>query len=151
MRSRCLGLAAIMRPICGLMLICGLVAFSGIPASAAEVKVIANPNVTASSISASELKDVFLATRTTVDGVAVEPVLAKQGPAHETFLKEFLGKSDAALSTYYRSLVFTGKGSMPKICSSDAEVIDYVSKTKGAIGYVSAGANAPGTKTLDVK
>jgi len=40
---------------------------------------------------------------------------------------------------------------MPKICATDAEVVEYVSKTKGAIGYVSAAASAPGTKTLDVK
>ena len=40
---------------------------------------------------------------------------------------------------------------MPKICASDADVIAYVAKTKGAIGYVSAEAKAPGTKTLGVK
>jgi hypothetical protein len=126
----------------------GLAAAS--PASASDFKVVANPSVKASAISADDLKGVFLATKTSLDGAQVEPVLAKAGSAHEAILKD-LGKTDSALSTYYRSLVFTGKGSMPKICSSDAEVIDYVSKTKGAIGYVSAGANAAGTKTLDVK
>ena len=77
-------------------------------------------------------------------------MLAKTGAAHEAFLKD-LGKTDSALSTYYRSLVFTGKAAMPKICGSDAEVIAYVAKTKGAIGYVSAEAKAPGTKTLGLK
>jgi len=120
------------------------------PASASEFKVVANPSVKASAITVDDLKGVFLATKTSLEGAQVEPVLAKAGTAHEAMLKD-LGKTDSALSTYYRSLVFTGKGSMPKICSSDAEVIDYVSKTKGAIGYVSAGANAVGTKTLDVK
>jgi len=120
-------------------------------AAAADFKVVANPSVKASAISSDELKGVFLATKTALaDGSQVEPVLAKGGAAHEAFLKD-LGKSEAALSTYYRSLVFTGKGLMPKICATDAEVIEYVSKTKGAIGYVSSGASAPGTKTLDVK
>jgi len=120
-------------------------------ASAAEFKVVANPSVKASEISIDDLKSVFLATRTSLpDGSQVEPVLAKAGAAHEAFLKD-IGKTGAALSTYYRSLVFTGKGSMPKVCATDAEVIEYVSKTKGAIGYVSAAATAPGTKTLDVK
>jgi len=121
------------------------------PAFSAEFKLVANPSVTASEISAGDLKGVFLAAKDSLpDGSRVEPVLAKNGAAHDAFLKN-LGKSDAALTTYYRSLVFTGKGSMPKICGSDAEVIDYVSKTKGAIGYVSANAAAPGTKTLEVK
>src|SRR5262245_51141939 len=92
---------------------------------AADVKVIANPSVTASSISADDLKGVFLATRTNLEGAAVEPVLGKHGPTHEAFLKEFLGKTDAALTTYFRSLVFTGKAALPKSCESDAEIAAY--------------------------
>jgi len=75
----------------------------------------------------------------------------KSGAAHEAFVKQYLGKTDAALETYYRSLVFTGKGSMPKALASDAEVVSYVAKTKGAIGYVSAGAGTEGVKALEVK
>jgi hypothetical protein len=120
-------------------------------AGAADFKVVANPSVKASAISVDDLKSVFLATKTALpDGSEVEPVLSKAGSAHEAFLKD-LGKTDASLSTYYRSLVFTGKASMPKMCATDAEVIEYVARTKGAIGYVSAAASAPGTKTLDLK
>lgn len=127
----------------------GLAAAS--PASAADFKVVANPSVKASDILIDDLKSVFLGTRTSLrDGSQVEPVLAKGGPGHEAFLKD-LGKTDSALSTYYRRLVFTGKAAMPKICGSDAEVIAYVARTKGAIGYVSAEAKAPGTKTLGLK
>jgi ABC-type phosphate transport system substrate-binding protein len=121
-------------------------------ASAAEIKVIANPEVRASSVSLEELKGVFLATKTSLtDGSHVEPVLQKGGSVHEAFAKEYLGKTDAALQTYYRSLVFTGKGSMPKTFGADADVVAYVAKTKGAIGYVSAGAATAGVKTLGLK
>ena len=119
---------------------------------AADVKVIANPGVGASSVSAEELKSVFLISKTSLsDGSHVEPVLEKGGTAHEAFVKEYLGKNDSALQTYYRSLVFTGKASMPKTVAADADVVAYVAKTKGAIGYVSAGASTAGVKTLDVK
>lgn len=121
-------------------------------ASAADIKLIANSSVGASSISADELKNVFLITKTSLgDGSHVEPVLLKSGATHEAFVKQYLGKSDSALQTYYRSLVFTGKGSMPKELATDAEVTAYVAKTKGAIGYISSGASAAGTKTLEVK
>ena len=121
-------------------------------AYAADVKIVANPSVGASAVSADELKGVFLGTKTTLhDGSRVEPVLAKGGATHDTFLKQYIGKTDAALQTYYRSLVFTGKGSMPKALSSDAEIVGYVGKTKGAIGYVSGNASVEGVKTLDVK
>ena len=119
---------------------------------AADIKVIANPSVGTSSVSADELKGVFLATKTSLsDGSRVEPVLEKDGPVHEAFVKDYFGKTDAALQTYYRSLVFTGKASMPKELGSDAEVVAYVAKTRGAIGYVSAGASMAGVKILEVK
>lgn len=118
----------------------------------ADLKVIANPSVAASSVSSDDLKGVFLATKTSLsDGSHVEPVLEKDGPVHEAFLKEFVGKTDAALQTYYRSLVFTGKASMPKQLASDADVMAYVAKTKGAIGYVSSATSTSGVKVLEVK
>ena len=119
---------------------------------AAEVKIIANPSVSAASVSADELKHIFLLEKSALaDGSRVEPVVAKGGPTHDAFLREYLSKTDSALQTYYRSLVFTGKASMPKTLASEAEVAAFVAKTKGAIGYVSTGTPTPGTKTLDVK
>jgi hypothetical protein len=121
-------------------------------AQAADVKIIANESVGATSVSADELKGVFLATKTSLsDGSHVEPVLEKGGPVHEAFVKEYLGKTDSALETYYRSLVFTGKASMPKTVGTDAEVVTYVAKTKGAIGYVGAASSTDGVKTLEMK
>ena len=121
-------------------------------AMAGDLKVIANSSVGTSSVSSDELKGVFLATKTSLsDGSHVEPVLLKAGATHEAFLKEYVGKSDAAFETYYRSLVFTGKASMPKSLASDADMVAYVAKTKGAIGYVSSAAATAGVKTLDVK
>ena len=128
-----------------------LVAIAGL-VRAGDIKVIANSAVTASSVSADDLKGVFLATKTSLlDGSHVEPVLLKSGAAHETFLKQYLGKTDSALETYYRSLVFTGKGSMPKSLPSETDVVGFVAKTKGAIGYVSGAAATEGVKVLDVK
>ncbi len=120
--------------------------------AAEDLKLIANPSLEESSISADELKGVFLLTKTSLhDGTHVEPVLLKGGAVHSSFLKEYLGKTDSALETYYRSLVFTGKASMPKILATDADVEAYVAKTKGAIGYVSSSSAGTGVKALEVK
>jgi len=121
-------------------------------ARGADPKVIANLSVSASSVSPDELRNIFLVTRTSLSGGShVEPVLSKGGPTHEAFLKRYLGKTDSALNTYYRSLVFTGKAFMPKMLGSDAEVAAYVAKTKGAIGYVSADASALGAKAIAIR
>jgi len=130
----------------------GLITFASGNAQAGGVKIIANSSVKSDTISADDLKAVFLEEQSSLkDGSHVEPVLEKGGATHEAFVKEYLGKSDSALQIYYRSLVFTGKGSMPKAVGSDADVVAYVAKTKGAIGYVTSGARAEGVKTLEVK
>lgn len=119
-------------------------------AAASDVQVIANSSLPLSSISASDLKRIFLGSTTTVaGGTHVEPVLAAGG-AHEVFLKQYVGKTDAMLRTRFKALVFTGRGSMPKSFDSEAEVVGYVAKTRGAIGYVSASTPTTSVKKLTV-
>lgn len=124
---------------------------SSIGGFAGTFKVIANPSVRADSITPAQLRSVFMEeSRSLGDGSHVEPVVARRGDAHEEFLKQYLGKDSEELQTYYRSLVFTGKGSMPKTLDSDAEIADYVAKNKGAIGYVSDQEPANGVKILTI-
>ena len=111
--------------------------FGSVHGFAGETKVIANSSVKADTVSEGELRKVFLEEDNSLkDGTHVEPVLEKDGAVHEAFLREYMGRSNDDLQTYYRTLVFTGKGSMPKKLGSDAEVVAYVAKTRGAIGYV---------------
>jgi len=120
--------------------------------TAAEIKFIANPSVKVAELTTEELKRVFLIkTNSLRDGSHVEPVIGQGSPAYEIFLKQYLGKNDSALTTYYLSLVFTGKALMPKLLASDAEVIAYVTKTKGTVGYVIASANTPGLRSMAIK
>jgi hypothetical protein len=123
---------------------------SGLPA-AGEVRIIANNSVDTSSISAAEIKGVFLETRTALkNGARVHPVIVK-GPAYSEFVERFLGKTVDGLENYYRSLIFSGTGTIPKVFASDADAIAYVSRTKGAIAYVNASAAPIGVRKLEVK
>jgi len=134
-----------------LSLVALVVIFAPFRVIAADVKVIANGSVKADMISANEVKSVFLEESNSLrDGTHVEPVLEKDGPVHQAFLHEYLGGTDFDLESYYRALVFSGRGSMPKQLSSDAEVVAYVARTKGAIGYVSAETMAEDVKTLTI-
>ena len=79
------------------------------------------------------------------------PVLLNVGSAYTAFLQEYIDKTASGLENYYRSLAFTGKGAMPKMLKTEAEVLEYVKNTKGAVGFVSAAADTEGVKLLDVK
>lgn len=134
-----------------LPLVAAVVLFGSFPAFAGDIKIVANPSVRADSITPAELRSVFLEDRRSLnDGSRVKPVLAKGGATHEAFLRQYLGKSDDDLRTYYRTLVFTGTGAMPKSLDSDAEIINYVSRTKGAVGYVSIDFPTNGVKVLAI-
>ena len=129
----------------GLMTSVSLTAFAG------DIKLIANSSVKAETISAGELRRVFLEESNSLgDGTHVEPVLEKDGAVHQAFLREYLGRTDDDLQTYYRVLVFSGRGSIPKNLGSDAEVVAYVARTRGAIGYVSTATSTDGVKTLTI-
>lgn len=118
---------------------------------AGDVKVIANPDIRADTISARELKSIFLLQRRDLsDGSSVIPVMQKSGRVHEAFLEQYLDRSSEELLIYYQGLSFTGRATMPKELNSDQEVVAYVVKTKGAIGYVSTTADTTTVKTLAV-
>jgi TonB family protein len=133
-----------------LLLAAGSMILGATVSLAGDIKMIANSGVNVGIISLVELKAVFLEEKSSINGTHVEPVLEKDGPVHQAFLQEYLGRSEDDLQAYYHTLVFTGRGSMPKVLGSDAEVVAYVARTRGAIGYVSRTANAEGVKTLAV-
>lgn len=119
------------------------------PALAGGVKMIANPSVKENSITAEELREIYLLQRGTLkSGSRVVPVLQKGGTTHDAFVRGYLGRDAEEVRIYYQGLVFTGKGSMPKELHSDAEVVAYVSGRSGAIGYVSSEAATEGVKVL---
>jgi ABC-type phosphate transport system substrate-binding protein len=79
------------------------------------------------------------------------PVLLKESPTNEGFLSQYVGKSDAAFRTSWRSLVFSGQGVMPRSVESETAMVDYVARTPGAIGYVSKVTPHDGVKILAVR
>lgn len=115
------------------------------------VKVIANQSVSADVVSTTELKNVFFDGRNSFrDGSRVQPVIEKGGLAHQEFVEDYLNQTEDMLQKHYRTLVFTGTGSMPKEVSSDSEMVAYVARTRGAVGYVGAETKTSGVKILTV-
>lgn len=120
--------------------------------SQAQILVIANPGVNAAGISKSDLRDVFAGAASSLkDGSHVDPVILKSGAVHDEFLSAYLGKTDTAFRASWRSLVFSGQGSMPRTLNSESAVVDFVAHNPGAIGYIGQGTAHDGVKVLAVK
>jgi ABC-type phosphate transport system substrate-binding protein len=122
-----------------------------VPAKA-QVIVIANPSVKTSEVSKNDLKDVFTGGATSLkNGSLVMPVLLKGGPANNEFLAAYIGKPDAAFKASWRSLVFSGQASMPKMLDSEAAMVAYVAQNPGAVGYIGKATAHDGVKVLSVR
>ena len=116
------------------------------------VLVVANPGVAANDVSHDQLRDVFTGASSSIKGVAqVTPVLLREGPAHDEFLSTYIGKSDSAFRAGWRSLLFSGQAVLPRTLNSDADVVEYIAHTPGAIGYIARTSPHPGVKVLAVR
>ena len=119
-------------------------------AFAGDVMIIANKEVPAEHLGWEEVNGIFLGKimRWSNDDRIII-VLHSNDDIHEAFLKKYVKRTATQFSNVWRQNMFTGKGRIPVEKNSDAELIDYVSKTKGAISYISSDVTLPpGIKVL---
>jgi ABC-type phosphate transport system substrate-binding protein len=117
----------------------------------AEVVVVVNESVVDQQVARKELQRIYLGKRSTWDDKStVVPVILKEGPVHEEFVEDVVGRSVHRFANYWRQMVFTGKGTPPTGFASEAEVVEFVKITPGAVGYVSPQAEVTGVKVLTI-
>ncbi len=119
---------------------------------AQSYKVIINSSNSTTSLSAKEASDFFLKKKTKwSSGQKVIPVdLSSNSSVRAEFSKAILKKSVRAVQSYWQQYVFAGKGTPAVEKKTDAEVIAYVKRNSGAIGYVSSRAGLSGVKEIKV-
>ena len=72
------------------------------------------------------------------------------GKIHETFIKKYAGKTAKQFTNYWRKMVFSGKGKMPKSFESEDELIAFVSENEGALGYIDSATAHDSVKELPI-
>lgn len=102
-------------------------------------KIIVNEVNSVKSISADYLKKIFLKKETKwQDDSKIYPVdLNETSNIRENFTEKIHGKRVSAIKAYWQKQIFTGRGVPPPEKSSEKEVLEYVEKNEGAIGYIS--------------
>ncbi len=136
------------RPIAWLWAAAFCVILAG-AAMADDLVIIGNPNLPAPSLEAKELQRIYMGKQTRWgNDLAIVPVMLKSGTVHDTFVESYLGRSVHRFVTYWRQMVFTGKGMPPRSFTSENELVDFVAKTPGSVGYASARANVQSVKVI---
>jgi ABC-type phosphate transport system substrate-binding protein len=83
------------------------------------------------------------------------PVVAvdqdRTAPVRAAFSKDVHKKEADAVAAYWATLVYSGREVPPPIKRSDEDVLEFVRRTPGAVGYVSAGAPLQGVKPVALR
>jgi ABC-type phosphate transport system substrate-binding protein len=114
--------------------------------------VIVHPSNPTASVDRKFLEEAFLKKTTRWDhGEVIRPVdQVPDSPVRRQFSDEVLRRSVAAVRSYWQQMIFSGRDVPPPELTSDEEVVKYVLKYPGAVGYVSGSADSNGAKIVSV-
>jgi len=125
---------------------------SGAIGWSAEIFVLANKGVPDKELQRESVERIYLGKKSQwSDGTRIVPVVLKSGSTHTAFVKKFLDRDASQFSTYWKQAVFTGRGMPPKSFETEAELIEFVSNTPGAIGYASFVPTSKPVSRINVK
>ncbi len=120
-------------------------------AMASDVVIVGNKNLSTKTISKETLQRIFLGQQTDwEDGTKIKFAILKTDQNDDIFLREYLYYTSTRFVRHWRSQVFSGKGEMPPNLKSDEEMLKFIQDDKGAIGFVTAGADTSAVKVLTV-
>ncbi len=112
-----------------------LLLLAALPSAIADPVIIGNASL--SSLDGTTLQRIYTGRVVEVNGQRVTPVDLPPGNAlRDSFLRVYLGQDDDKYTGYWTVRRYVGKGTPPRILSSTTEVLEFVSKNAGAIGYV---------------
>jgi hypothetical protein len=122
---------------------------------AAAYQVIVHPHNPATSVERVFLTDAFLKkVATWPSGEALHPVdLIASSRVRQSFSEEVLHRSVADVKGYWQQRIFSGRDVPPPEFDTDEDVIKYVLKYDGAVGYVSENVHfdADGPRVVAVR
>lgn len=98
------------------------------------VVVVAHPGVR--KLDLTLLQRIFTGKTVEVDGVRVVPLNVASGPVRQRFLTSYMNTTEDEYVAYWTVRRYVGKGAPPMELRQPAEILDYLNRTPGAIGYL---------------
>lgn len=110
-------------------------------AQPADIVIIGHKDLPESALSKVDLQNIFLGKKATLGSANITFVILKSGAVHEKFLQAYLARTTAQYEQYWKKMVFSGQGRMPKVFETEAALLEYVKTTAGALGYLGTAAS----------
>ncbi len=118
----------------------------------ADILIITNKDVKDTVITKKALKAIFLGRKVQwTDNTPIRFVISRESDLYNTFLRTYINKSAQQYMNYWKMMMFSGKGMVPQSCATSAKMLEYVSGTSGAIGYIDSSITPANVNTINVQ
>jgi len=125
---------------------------AGHPSDAPFVVIVNAAN--AATLTRDEVANIFL-KRITRWADRAAPILVvdalPDSPVREAFSRALLHRDVGAMEAYWQQQIFSGRDVPPVQKETDADVVAFVRRNRGAIGYVAGGAQLDGVRVVSWK
>lgn len=118
---------------------------------AGDLVIIGSKDVPIDSLSRDEIKSIFLGEKVKWDKGGEITFVLLSTEVHEEFLKKYLESNSLQYRQYWKKMIFTGRAKSPKSFDSTEKLIEFISGTSGAVGYIPSEAQNDKVKTISVK
>jgi hypothetical protein len=127
-------------------------AFAQAPVPRPGYRLIVHPGNATSSIEQTFVAQAFLKKiHRWPDGETILPVdLDQDSPIRSRWSRDVLSRSVGAVRIYWQQMIFSGRELPPPEMRTEDDVVEYVLRRPGSIGYVSTEANLRGAKVIVV-
>lgn len=117
-----------------------------------SLRVIVSKENKVATLSTDDLNRIFLGKKTLWEsGTRIVPAMPEEeSPAGETFLSGTLKKSVSQFRAYWKRLLFSGGGTVPKVFRSSSQLVDFVARQPGAIAVIEASAVDDRVRVLEI-
>lgn len=124
---------------------------NSVSAQSGTIYVIANMNVPDNALTRNDIQDIYLGKKDKwSDSQKINVTDLNSEQCHKEFVQHYVKKTDIQFQNYWKRQIFIGQGQPPRGFSSDADLIDFVSRTSGAIGYSCTKPDAGKVKILTI-
>lgn len=117
-----------------------------------DIVIITHKTNPESFLSKNDIRDIFLGDKTQWGNRGkIKFAILRKGSTHHLFLEKYVHKTDKNYVRYWKRMIVTGKGKMPKLLSDENAILAFVASTEGAIGYISVPFLNDTVKSIKIK
>ncbi len=111
---------------------------------AAELLIIANTSVPAEKLSPDEIKNIFSGKILKWgNNDMITLIVSDKSEVHKSFCIKYMKRNANQFENLWRQNMYSGIGKYPIKVDSIDELVEYVSKTRGAVGYIYSSKQLP--------